>query len=160
MTANKPLLTIGDLSERTGLSTSAIRFYESKGLVVPARTASGQRRFMRADIRRLSLILVAQEFGFTISEISEQLATVPTGKAPTKADWTRLSNHFRKTLDEKITRLTNLRDKLDGCIGCGCLSLDSCKLYNAGDAAASYGRGPRYIYGDETTGPASDESAT
>ena len=142
------LLSIGELADRTGLSVSAIRFYEKKGLVVPARNAGGQRRFMRSDIRRLSLVLVAQEFGFTIAEIAEQMASLPAHRAPNKRDWTRISKGFRARLDARIENMTRLRDKLDGCIGCGCLSLGSCKLYNAGDAAATYGRGPRYLYGD------------
>lgn len=142
------LLSIGELAERTGLSVSAIRFYETRGLVIPARNAGGQRRYLRADIRRLSFVLVAQEFGFTISEIAEQLESLPRGRAPTKADWTRISGRFRQHLDDKISRLTALRDKLDSCIGCGCLSLRSCRLYNAGDAAARHGRGPRYLLGD------------
>lgn len=142
------LLTIGDLSERTGLSVSAIRFYEEKGLVHPSRNAGGQRRFLRADIRRLSFVLVAQEFGFSIAEIAAQLQRLPEGRAPTKADWTRISRDFRSHLDRKIERMTALRNKLDGCIGCGCLSMKTCQLYNAGDAAASKGRGPRYLLGD------------
>lgn len=142
------LLTIGDLAERTGLSISAIRFYEDKGLVHPGRNAGGQRRFLRADIRRLSFVLVAQEFGFSIAEIAAQLKRLPEGRAPTKADWTKISREFRSHLDERIARMTALRDKLDSCIGCGCLSLKSCQLYNAGDAAARKGRGPRYVLGD------------
>ncbi len=142
------LLSIGELADRTGLSVSAIRFYETKGLVTAARNAGGQRRFLRADIRRLSFVLIAQEFGFTISEIATQLKTLPEGRAPTKADWTRISTRFRHHLDDKIDRLTKLRDRLDSCIGCGCLSLQTCKLYNAGDAAARYGRGPRFLLGD------------
>ncbi|QFT00814.1 Redox-sensitive transcriptional activator SoxR [Labrenzia sp. THAF191b] len=142
------LLTIGDLSERTGLSVSAIRFYEEKGLVHPSRNAGGQRRFLRADIRRLSFVLVAQEFGFSIAEIAAQLQRLPEGRAPTKADWTRISRDFRSHLDRKIERMTALRNKLDGCIGCGCLSMKTCQLYNAGDAAASKGRGPRFLLGD------------
>ena len=142
------LLTIGDLSERTGLSVSAIRFYEEKGLVHPSRNAGGQRRFLRADIRRLSFVLVAQEFGFSVAEIAAQLQRLPEGRAPTKADWTRISRDFRSHLDRKIERMTALRNKLDGCIGCGCLSMKTCQLYNAGDAAASKGRGPRFLLGD------------
>jgi len=142
------LLSIGELAARTGLSISAIRFYEDKGLVRPARNAGGQRRFLRADIRRLSFVLVAQEFGFSIAEIAEQLQRLPEGRAPTKADWTRISREFRSHLDRRIARMTALRDKLDACIGCGCLSMKSCQLYNAGDAAASKGRGPRYLLGD------------
>lgn len=142
------LLSIGGLAERTGLAVSAIRFYEDKGLVHPIRNSGGQRRFLRADIRRLSFVLVAQEFGFTISEIAVQLASLPEGRAPTKADWTRLSKGFRRHLEDRIARMTALRDKLDGCIGCGCLSMKSCQLYNAGDAASRHGRGPRYLLGD------------
>ncbi|WP_299472030.1 redox-sensitive transcriptional activator SoxR [uncultured Roseibium sp.] len=142
------LLSIGELAERTGLAVSAIRFYEEKGLVHPIRNKGGQRRFLRADIRRLSFVLVAQEFGFTISEIAAQLGRLPEGRAPTKADWTRISREFRKHLDLRIERMETLRDKLDACIGCGCLSMKSCQLYNAGDAAARHGRGPRYLLGD------------
>ncbi len=144
------VMTIGALAERTGLTTSAIRFYERKGIVTAARNAGGQRRFMRADIRRLSFALIAQEFGFTIKEIAEQLATLPPGRAPSKADWTRLSKQFQTHLNRRIARMERLRTQLEGCMGCGCLSLDKCELYNAGDAAASYGRGPRFIYGDKS----------
>ncbi|MES0808075.1 redox-sensitive transcriptional activator SoxR [Roseibium sp. SCPC15] len=142
------LLTIGELAERTGLSVSAIRFYEEKGLVHPTRNQGGQRRFLRADIRRLSFVLVSQEFGFTIGEIATQLARLPENMAPTKADWTRISKEFRGHLDRRIERMTALRNKLDACIGCGCLSMKSCQLYNAGDAASRHGRGPRYLLGD------------
>lgn len=152
------LLSIGDLARRTGLSVSAIRFYETKGLVVPARNSGGQRRYLRADIRRLSFVMVAQEFGFTIAEIAEQLASLPPGKAPAKADWTRISQAFRKHLDNKITTLTALRDKLDSCIGCGCLSFQDCHLYNAGDAASRFGRGPRYLRGDKPLTPGEGEN--
>jgi len=141
-------LTIGQLSARTGLSVSAIRFYEERELVHPRRTAGGRREFVRADIRRLSFVLIAQEFGFSISEIAEQLKRLPDGRAPTKADWTRMSREFRAHLDRRIERMTALREKLDSCIGCGCLSMKSCQLYNAGDAAARHGRGPRYLLGD------------
>ncbi|WP_428672759.1 redox-sensitive transcriptional activator SoxR [Roseibium sp.] len=141
-------LSIGELADRTGLSVSAIRFYEEKGLVHPARNSGGQRRFLRADIRRLSFVLVAQEFGFSIAEIAAQLSRLPEGRAPTKADWTRIGRDFRKHLDERIERMTALRNKLDACIGCGCLSMKTCQLYNAGDAASRHGRGPRYLLGD------------
>ncbi|WP_310621361.1 redox-sensitive transcriptional activator SoxR [Flexibacterium corallicola] len=152
------LLTIGQMAERTGLSTSAIRFYEEKGLVTALRNSGGQRRFMRADIRRLSFILVAQEFGFTIAQISEQLARLPEGRAPNKADWTKLSNQFKTHLDERIAKMMELRKKLDSCIGCGCLSMRTCQLYNAGDAASHYGRGPRYILGDTPPEPATNKA--
>lgn len=141
-------ISIGELADRTGLSVSAIRFYEDKGLVHPMRNAGGQRRFLRSDIRRLSFVLVAQEFGFSIAEIAGQLGKLPENRTPSKADWTRISREFRRHLDRRIERMTALRDKLDSCIGCGCLSLGSCQLYNAGDAAARHGRGPRFLLGD------------
>ena len=144
----QPGLSIGYLAERTGLAVSAIRYYETQGLLTPWRNSGGQRRFERADIRRLSFILIAQKFGFTLPEIREQLATLPGKRTPTKADWAQLSSAFREHLDARIAQLETLRDRLDGCIGCGCLSLDSCKLYNPEDAAAALGQGPRYVMGD------------
>lgn len=139
------LLTIGRLAERTGLSVSAIRFYESKGLVRSTRNAGGHRRFERADIRRLSFVLIAQQFGFTIGQIKAELDQLPARRTPTKADWAKISRGFRHALDDKIAMLTRLRDDLDGCIGCGCLSLQSCRIYNADDRAARSGPGPRYL---------------
>lgn len=146
------VLSIGELADRTGLSVSAIRFYETKGIVTPIRNSGGQRRFLRSDIRRLSFVLVAQEFGFTVAEIAGQLAALPEGRTPTKADWSRMSKEFRKHLDARIEKMQMLRDKLDGCIGCGCLSMKSCQLYNAGDAASRHGRGPRYLLGNTPDG--------
>lgn len=143
------LLSIGDLARRTGLSVSAIRYYEAEGLVAPERNAGGQRRFLRSDIRRLSFVMVAQQFGFTIGQIRDQLKTLPAGRTPTKKDWTRISRHFRRDLDARIEMLTGLRDKLDLCIGCGCLSLKRCRLVNPGDRIGSKGAGPRYLMGDE-----------
>ena len=142
-------LSIGFVAERTGLAVSAIRFYEEQGLVHPHRNAGGQRAFERSDIRRLSFVLIAQTLGFSIAEIREALATLPENRTPTKADWTRISNRFSAVLDEKIAQMQALREKLDGCIGCGCLSLDNCRLYNPEDRAASLGKGPRYVMGDE-----------
>lgn len=141
-------LSIGYLAERTGLSVSAIRYYERQGLIRPERNTGGQRRFRRADIRRLSFVMIAQQFGFSIAQIRAELDTLPDGRAPTKADWTRISRGFRAELDARIDTLTKLRDNLDGCIGCGCLSLDSCALYNPGDRARQKGVGPRYLMGD------------
>ena len=141
-------IAIGQLAERTGLSVSAIRFYESKGLVLAARNSGGQRRFRRSDIRRLSFVMAAQQLGFSIQQISEHLHDLPDQRTPTKADWARISKNFRKELDLKIENLHRLRDKLDGCIGCGCLSLKKCTLYNPGDRAARLGAGPRYLMGD------------
>lgn len=142
-------ISIGRISERTGLSVSAIRYYESEGLVTPERNAGGQRRFLRADIRRLSFVLIAQQFGFTIAQIREEMKKLPDGRTPTVKDWTRISKSFHAVLDEKIETLNQLRNNLDGCIGCGCLSLKKCKLYNEGDKATTHGAGPRYLMGDK-----------
>lgn len=138
-------LTIGNLARRTGLAVSAIRFYEDKGLIAPVRNASGHRRYDRSDIRRLSFILIAQELGFPLARIAEALASLPEARTPTKADWERLSRRFRTDLDARIDRLTRLRDTLTGCIGCGCLSLKACKLWNPGDELGKMGPGPRKL---------------
>ena len=142
-------ISIGQLADRTGLAVSAIRYYETQGLVSPERNAGGQRRFLRSDIRRLSFVQIAQKFGFSIGQIREQFEALPDKRTPTKEDWTRISHSFRTELDERIETLTNLRDKLDGCIGCGCLSLKSCALYNQQDRAGKLGTGPRYLMGDK-----------
>lgn len=141
------LLPIGDLARRTGLSVSAIRFYESKGLVAPVRSAGNQRRFLRSDIRRLSFILIAQQLGLVLSEIEAELAQLPRGRTPTASDWKRISGTIRHTIDRKIAMLERTREDLDGCIGCGCLSLKRCKLYNKNDSAAMGGPGPRVLRG-------------
>ena len=150
MVAEKPVrpraqITIGQLAARTGLAVSAIRFYEVKGLVHPDRNAGGQRRFERSDIRRLSFVLIAQQLGFSIAEIREQLERLPSGRTPTHADWQKISEAMRDTLDAKIRGLTLLRDKLEGCIGCGCLSLERCSIYNPADKAGLLGKGPRFL---------------
>ena len=141
-------MTIGALAARTGLAVSAIRYYEAQGLIRPWRNAGGQRRFARSDLRRLSFVMIAQQFGFTLPQIKAELDQLPGGRTPTKADWARISQSFRDTLSAKIETLTRLRDQLDGCIGCGCLSLPSCALYNPVDRAAQIGPGPRYLMGD------------
>ncbi len=141
-------LSIGALADRTGLAVSAIRYYEDQGLVFPWRNAGGQRRFHRADIRRLSFVMIAQQFGFTLPQIREQLDRLPGGRAPTAEDWAKISVAFRGHLDARISVLQKLRDNLDGCIGCGCLSLEKCKLYNPDDRARQKGAGPRYLMGD------------
>ncbi|QLC21900.1 redox-sensitive transcriptional activator SoxR [Parasphingopyxis sp. CP4] len=143
--AKSNLLTIGDLAARTGLSVSAIRFYEDKGLVHPLRSAGGQRRFLRSDIRRLSFVLIAQQLGLSIGEIAKQLKLLPEGRAPTQRDWTRISKAIRGTIDARIAELERTRDRLDGCIGCGCLSLKKCQLYNPEDRAGLKGPGPRHL---------------
>jgi len=143
-----PLLTIGELAARTGLSISAIRFYEAKGLLSPIRTGGNQRRFLRSDIRRLSFALVAQRLGLSLAEIEAELARLPMGRAPTREDWQQVSARIRERLDARIAFLERTRDKLDGCIGCGCLSMDRCALYNPADRAGTLGPGPRYLMGD------------
>lgn len=141
-------LTIGFVSDRTGLAPSAIRYYEDERLVSPDRNASGHRRYARSDIRRLSFVMVSQGLGFTIAEIRTALGTLPEDRTPTKGDWTRISKNFGKILDDRIAQMTELRVRLDGCIGCGCLSLKTCALYNKRDKAARRGSGPRYLMGD------------
>ena len=144
------LLPIGDVARRTGLSVSAIRYYEARGLVGALRSSGGQRRFPRSDIRRLSFILIAQRLGLSLGEIEGELAQLPMGRTPTRSDWTAISARLRIALDAQITALAQTRDNLDGCIGCGCLSLDKCALYNLDDKASAHGTGPRYTMGDRS----------
>lgn len=138
-------LSIGDLADRTGLAVSAIRFYETHEIVKPVRNQGGHRRYGRSDIRRLSFVMAAQRLGFSLAEIAPHLRALPDHRAPTKADWTRISTAFRKKIDRRIAALEELRDKLDGCIGCGCLSLTSCALYNPADIKSKDGTGPRNL---------------
>jgi MerR family redox-sensitive transcriptional activator SoxR len=142
------MLTIGEVAQRTGLATSAIRFYEEKGLIASERTPGGQRRLRRDTLRRIAFIRVAQRVGVSLDEIAEALATLPAGRTPTRSDWARLSQQWRARLDERIALLGALRDGLTSCIGCGCLSLATCRLYNPDDRAAAFGPGPRYLLGD------------
>ena len=139
------LLSIGDLARRTGLSVSAIRYYEARGLVGAVRTQGNQRRFLRSDIRRLSFVLIAQQVGLTVREIEAELARLPQGRTPTQADWQGLSTRMKAGLDARIAMLERTRDKLAGCIGCGCLSLEKCALYNPDDRASLAGPGPRFV---------------
>lgn len=141
-------LAIGALARRTGLAVSAIRYYEAQGLIAPWRNAGGQRRYQRADIRRLSFVMIAQQFGLTLPEIREVLSDLPGKRTPTPQDWKDISIRLRARLDQRIDTLIRLRDNLDGCIGCGCLSLPKCALYNPDDRAKSHGSGPRYLMGD------------
>ena len=126
-------LTIGQLSERSGVATSALRFYESRGLISAERTTGNQRRYLQSTLRRVAFIRTAQRVGLSLDEIAEALATLPDNRTPTKSDWHRL--------DEQIRRIELLRENLDGCIGCGCLSLKSCALMNPGDELAAAGPG-------------------
>jgi MerR family redox-sensitive transcriptional activator SoxR len=135
-------LTIGQLAERSGVATSAIRFYESLGLVSSIRTTGNQRRYPQSTLRRVAFIRTAQRIGLSLDEIGSALATLPDGRTPTKSDWHRLSNAWRPRLDEQIRRIELLRDRLDSCIGCGCLSLKSCWLTNPDDEMAADGPGP------------------
>jgi len=137
-------LSIGQLAERTGVSVSAIRFYENKGLVQPSRNAGGQRRFKRADVRRISFILIAQQLGLTIREIGDALTSLPDSRTPTQSDWARISSGLKDRLDQQISSLTRMRGRLDNCIGCGCLSLKACQLYNPRDRLARLGAGPHF----------------
>ena len=145
-----PLLTIGEVAARTGLAVSAIRFYEDEGLITARRSPGGRRLFVRSDIRRISFITVAQRFGFSLEEIRERLASLPLERTPSKRDWATIAEGFRARLDERIAVLTRLRDNLDGCIGCGCLSMECCALYNPEDVAGQRGCGPRHVLEGET----------
>jgi MerR family transcriptional regulator, redox-sensitive transcriptional activator SoxR len=142
------IISIGELAQRTGLSVSAIRFYEGRGLIAPFRSSGGQRRFLRSDIRRLSFIHIAQQLGLSIDAIANELTKLPMGRTPNAADWKKISQEVRKLLDDRIAALSRTRDLLDGCIGCGCLSLSKCALYNPGDRAGARGAGPRFLLGD------------
>lgn len=133
------VIAIGTLSARTGVAVSAIRFYEDKGLIHSVRTRGNQRRFLRSDIRRISFILIAQRLGLALAEIEEQLATLPEGRTPTVRDWQKISHSMRAAIDDKIKLLTRTRAKLDECIGCGCLSLQRCQLYNRDDKMGAAG---------------------
>ena len=149
-------LSIGQLARRTGISVSAIRFYEARGLVRAARGPGNQRRFARSDIRRLSFALIAQQLGLSISEIEAALSTLPHDKAPTRADWRAIGARMRSVLEARIATLQRTQELLDGCIGCGCLSLDRCALYNPNDRAARAGPGPRFLLGNKAADFADD----
>lgn len=139
------LLSIGELARRTGLSVSAIRFYEEKGLVEALRSSGNQRRFLRSDIRRLSFILIAQRLGLQLGEIERELSKLPQGRTPNARDWNAISRSIRKQLNRRISELERVRETLDGCIGCGCLSLKKCQLYNARDKWGEAGSGPHIL---------------
>ncbi len=147
------LLTIGDVADRTGVTTATLRFYETEGLLRPLRTEGNQRRFEREVLRRVSFIRIAQQVGLTLDEIRAHLASLPQERTPTKADWARLSRAWRPRLDEQIAVMQRLRDQLEDCIGCGCLSLKSCALYNPSDVASRFGAGARYLLGDPPDRP-------
>jgi MerR family redox-sensitive transcriptional activator SoxR len=143
------LIPIGELAARSGVATSAIRFYEAEGLLRAERTPGNHRVYPRHTLRRVAFIRTAQQVGLTLEEIAEALATLPPDRAPTKAGWARISRSWRARIDERIAGLEQLRDDLTSCIGCGCLSLGACRLSNPRDAAAARGAGPRYLLGDD-----------
>ena len=145
MKTPKQNILIGKIAARTGVTVSAIRFYEEAGLITAGRNTGGQRVFSAADIRRISFIIIAQKLGFSLKEIKAQLDKLPNKRTPTMKDWEIISRNFSIDIDERIAALTRLREKLTSCIGCGCLSLQNCGLYNQNDLAAKSGTGPRYL---------------
>jgi MerR family redox-sensitive transcriptional activator SoxR len=147
------LLTIGEVSRRSGVATSALRFYEQRGLIACERSGSGHRRFRRPVLRRIAFIVFAQRVGLSLDEIAAELARLPGDRAPTRSDWARLSRGWRARIDERIAELRRLEAGLTECIGCGCLSLDRCRLANPEDRAARLGPGPRYWLGDARPAP-------
>jgi MerR family transcriptional regulator, redox-sensitive transcriptional activator SoxR len=142
------LLTIGEVARRSGVATSALRFYEDRGLIRSERAGSGHRRYQRAVIRRVAFILFAQRIGLTLEEVGDELAKLPENRVPTRADWAKLSSSWTTRIDSRIAELERLREGLTECIGCGCLSLGRCQLANPGDRAGRNGPGPRYWVGD------------
>src|SRR3954465_1830360 len=139
------LLTIGDFAARSGVAQSALRYYEKEGLIRSTRTGGNQRRYLRSELRRVAFIKIAQEVGVSLEEIRDALAALPENRTPTKADWSRLSARWRKRLEDRIALMERLRDQLTGCIGCGCLSMQRCKLINPDDRLAATGAGPRML---------------
>ena len=146
-------LEIGTLARRAGVAASALRFYEAQGLLTGGRSESGRRRYPRATLRRVAFIRVAQSVGLSLADVRAALATLPDQRTPTQADWQRLSSSWQPLLDARIAALTQLRDQLSACIGCGCLSMQKCKLYNPADGAAGLGAGARFWLGDRPKQP-------
>jgi MerR family redox-sensitive transcriptional activator SoxR len=146
------MLTIGEVARRSGVASSALRFYEERGLIASQRAGSGHRRFPRAVLRRIAFIVFAQRVGLSLDEIAAELAKLPANQAPTRRDWSALSATWTSRIDERIAELERLKLGLTECIGCGCLSLDRCQLANPGDRAARLGSGPRYWIGDRPAG--------
>lgn len=144
-----PFVDISELAVRSGLAASALRFYETAGLIQSVRSAGNRRQFPRSTLRKVAFIRAAQNVGLTLEAIRSALDSLPTGRTPTKADWESLSSQWAGLLDEKIAALTRLRNALGACIGCGCLSLEHCALYNPDDAARGGGFGARYLLGDD-----------
>jgi MerR family redox-sensitive transcriptional activator SoxR len=143
-------IAIGPFARRSGVAASALRFYEAQGLLSGQRSAGGRRCYARSELRRIAFIRAAQAVGLSLDEIRAALASLPDARTPTKADWERLSRGWKPLIDARIVALTRLRDQLASCIGCGCLSLKRCALYNPGDVAGAQGSGPRYLLGEST----------
>lgn len=141
----KDLLTVGVVAQRSGFAPSALRYYERLGLISATRTSGGQRRYQRSVLRRLAFVRAASNVGLTLDEVAAALATLPGNRTPTRADWTRLSRSWRRRLNEQIDALGRLRDGLDSCIGCGCLSLRTCAFSNPADKAAAQGPGAAFL---------------
>jgi MerR family redox-sensitive transcriptional activator SoxR len=146
------LLTIGEVSRRSGVASSALRFYEERGLIRSERAGSGHRRYPRPVLRRIAFIVFAQRIGLTLDDIGAELAKLPPGRAPNRRDWSRLSSGWSARIDQRIAELERLKVGLTECIGCGCLSLERCRLANPDDRAARLGPGPRYWVGDRPLG--------
>jgi len=146
------MLTISEVSRRSGVAASALRFYEERGLITSERAGSGHRRFPRPVLRRIAFIVFAQRIGLTLEEIGTELAKLPPDRAPTRRDWSRLSSTWTSRIDQRIGELERLKAGLTECIGCGCLSLERCRLANPDDRAAGLGPGPRYWIGDRPLG--------
>ena len=144
--------TIGELARRAGVATSALRYYEQLGLISSQRTAGGQRRYARATLRRVAFIRAAQAVGLSLDEVRAALARLPDERTPSKTDWNKVSATWIRRVDERIAELQRLRETLDGCVGCGCLSLRTCRLYNPDATAASRGSGARWLLGDTPPG--------
>jgi len=142
------LLTIGEVARRSGVAASALRFYEQRGLIVSERAGSGHRRYRRPVLRLIAFIVFAQRVGLTLDEIASELAKLPPQRAPNRRDWSRLSSTWTSRIDQRIAELERLKDGLTECIGCGCLSLDRCRLANPGDRVGARGPGPRYWLGE------------
>lgn len=155
MATTDPWIPIGTFAKRCGVAASALRFYERQGLIHGARSAGGHRVYRRGELRRVAFVRAAQASGLTLEQIRTALASLPDGRTPTLADWQRLARSWQPLLDERIAALTRLRDQLTSCIGCGCLSLKRCALYNPADAAAARGAGARYLLGDRPPRPRS-----
>ena len=141
-------LSVGELAARAGVATSALRFYEQHGLIVSERNSSGHRRYRADALRRVAFIRVAQRIGLSLGEVADALGSLPSKRTTTRDDWNKLSSRWLPRIDEQIAALELLRERLDGCIGCGCLSLDTCELYNTRDRAGRRGTGARYLLGD------------